>query len=596
MSRPPTTQLQWILGALLAALATGPLVATAAEPTVLPRLEPPRTASTAPQDAAVVIGIEDYVYLPNVPFARADAEAFHRFLTDTVGVPPERIKNLAVQPATRTTMLNAVRGAAQRVGPNGTLWIYFVGHGAPVVDASGDAVPYLIGHAATSDALQEASISQAELLQAARPGESARGTVVLIDACFSGLSRQGTQLTTDRFGGAVTLGAAPRTVVWTAAQANQSAGVFAETGHGLFTYFAVGALMGWAADEAGQVTVEGAQRYVERAMKVAEGVRSRPQEPHFGTPPDTAQWLLATVDPKAAKPDLRALNRLSTSLRLGLEAPPEVKPVEPFVPIRVGYQAQDPAALRLLETAIRADRDAGVPPEQKIGAWRAVADHPRTSAEHRLQADGRAARWRAFIEAERARDEQIRQIRARYTTDRAHLTQLLALGDDVAPAEQKRLWREEFARVWTPWRELVGDDPLLDSSRALSSLAATLAAGTGVLLYDGEASRTGAMLEVLGGYRWGGWSLQAGPVIGVEPPHPVIVRGVATGRSGWLVGRLGVQSMVHPEQTVGAVGGAGVFVPITSTLAAVLLAELTWWPRSSAVLPFEGRLGLAYGW
>ena len=40
---------------------------------------PLRSGASAPQDAAVIIGNEDYARVPDVPYAVADAEAFRSF-------------------------------------------------------------------------------------------------------------------------------------------------------------------------------------------------------------------------------------------------------------------------------------------------------------------------------------------------------------------------------------------------------------------------------------------------------------------------------------------------------------------------------------
>ena len=49
----------------------------------------------APDDAAVVIGIEDYAFLPDVPFAERDAQAVSDLLVYTIGVPADRVRVLS---------------------------------------------------------------------------------------------------------------------------------------------------------------------------------------------------------------------------------------------------------------------------------------------------------------------------------------------------------------------------------------------------------------------------------------------------------------------------------------------------------------------
>lgn len=55
-------------------------------------LEPLRTGARAPADAAVVIGIENYPFVSDVPHARRDAQAMYNFLVYTRGVPADRVR------------------------------------------------------------------------------------------------------------------------------------------------------------------------------------------------------------------------------------------------------------------------------------------------------------------------------------------------------------------------------------------------------------------------------------------------------------------------------------------------------------------------
>lgn len=446
-----------VLTLLAAAL---PTVATA-ERAALPPLEPPKTGATAPNDAAVVIAIEDYTYLPDIPFAQRDGRLVHRFLTDTVGVPAERISNLYVRPATDDSILKEVRKRAAEVGPNGTLWIYFSGHGLPWRE-SDTTEALLVGQSATQDTIRDASVSKAELLRAAQLRAGARGTVLLLDACFSGKDRAGGNLSGAKFGGAVTMGVTPNAVVWTAAQNDQVAGTLPEVQHGLFTYFAIGALSGWAREPSGAsgVRITEAQRYVDRAMRVAESVRGQPQLPQLVAPTEALGWRLTDRLGDLPRPDLDAYGR-GTRKFVPVVPIPRVEPVKPLVLPAASYSDVSVAAMRVLQTAARTDRKQDATPEQRATAWEAVARHPRTSAANRRQATERAAEWRTFVAAERAREQQEAEVRARFAADREKLTELITLDDDVAPPSVKQRWRQEFAAVWTPWREVVGDDPLL---------------------------------------------------------------------------------------------------------------------------------------
>ncbi len=265
---------------------------------------PLRTGASAPADAAVVIGNEDYVDVPDVPYAARDAEAFRGFLVYTRGVPPERVRML--EGASPRQMEEAVRQAAAEVGAGGVLWVYFAGHGAahPV---SKERV--LLGRAATLDPnpviFEEGAVSVEALKSAASSGEG--DVIFVVDACYSGAGRSGEALGDGRFALPTSYAAASRVSEWTATLPDEVASPLHAVNHGAFTYFAVGALRGWADGELsgspdGVVTLREAQAYVERALR---SVGQRAQ-----TPAVVGDSEVAAVQARGleAPPDLRGLD------------------------------------------------------------------------------------------------------------------------------------------------------------------------------------------------------------------------------------------------------------------------------------------------
>ena len=104
--------------AILALLLLLPSVAVPAE---LPSIDSPlKTGQSAKGDWAVVIGVEDYAFLPAPPYARRDAEAMYQFLQYTRGVPAQRMA-LLVSGTSRTKIERAVAEAGASVGPGGTV-------------------------------------------------------------------------------------------------------------------------------------------------------------------------------------------------------------------------------------------------------------------------------------------------------------------------------------------------------------------------------------------------------------------------------------------------------------------------------------------
>ena len=84
------------------------------------------TGATAPNDAAAVLFVEDYVHLQDVDGARRDAELMRRTFKDVVGIPEKQVR---VTSASRSRMKSTVISAAKKVKDGGTLWVYFSGYG-----------------------------------------------------------------------------------------------------------------------------------------------------------------------------------------------------------------------------------------------------------------------------------------------------------------------------------------------------------------------------------------------------------------------------------------------------------------------------------
>jgi uncharacterized caspase-like protein len=219
----------------------------------------------------VVIGLEQYPFLgAGVPFARRDAQSFDDLLVYTLGVPQQRIQALSA--GAREQMLAAIQRAAQEAGSGGTVWIYFAGHGA-ANPQSGERM--LLGDDVRADAVAFASrgvgVSEIERVVTAAGARP----VLVLDTCFAGASRSGasilggTRLVVPAYAVANTSDGAAQ---WNAAAPDQISGPLPSVEHGAFTYYAVGALRGWADGELdgqrdGTVTAAEAQAYVTRALR-----------------------------------------------------------------------------------------------------------------------------------------------------------------------------------------------------------------------------------------------------------------------------------------------------------------------------------------
>lgn len=263
---------------------------------------PLKTGTIAPQDAALVIGIEDYYELPKVPFATGDAQVFRDFLVYSRGIPPDQVELLD---QTKNTGADKIRAAATRLGARvskgGVAWIYFAGHGA----ASPKSKERLLMGVSTSPDAEVFENGTVEVAELERLAGSGGGQVILVlDTCYAGAGVADLK----RFAVPSYMRDANRdTATWTAAGANELSGPIVNVGHGAFTYFAVGALRGWADgvlhQPDGRVTAQEAQEYVRQALRA---VQIHDQTPVLrANEPDN--WVLTEGPTLESGPDLAAL-------------------------------------------------------------------------------------------------------------------------------------------------------------------------------------------------------------------------------------------------------------------------------------------------
>lgn len=299
-----------------------------AVPADLPSIDKPlKTGLSAKSDAAVVIGVEDYPFLSAAPYAERDAQAMYDFLVYTRGIPSSRVA-LLVGGNSRTKIVDAVRAAGAGAGPGATVWVYFAGHGTASPSTSQRLV-LPANTTADEEGFDEAGIPVSELQQLATAGGAA--AMVITDACFTGAGRDGGRLLTGGRGyvppKAKAIGAA---VLWDAALENQVAGPIDAVQHGAFTYFAIGAMRGWADGQVsgkrdGVVTSEEAQLYVADALK---SVGMRDQTPSLVGSGATERTLVSGSEYKSLEkaPELAALDLRGSAVALVPVGVPYVDP------------------------------------------------------------------------------------------------------------------------------------------------------------------------------------------------------------------------------------------------------------------------------
>lgn len=277
-------------------------VALAASP---PPLDAPVVSGMrSKKDVAVVVGVEDFATLPDAVGAKKDAAAVRSWLVDTRGLDPARVT--VVEDPDGAGAKDAIAHAAKSVKRGGTLWVFWSGHGAFV-----DGERVLLGKGADAAAPGGDALLLDDVVAMAE-GSRAKQVVVLLDVGFGGAGRDGEPL----FPPPEAVPPLPvrtdaRVTVWSGTTAAEPAFRYPANDHGLFSYFVVGALRGWAdgqigAAADGAVSLQEAQGYVARVVRQIGGGE---QKPGKDTRSDVNAWTLATgaLEAGPSKEDLAAL-------------------------------------------------------------------------------------------------------------------------------------------------------------------------------------------------------------------------------------------------------------------------------------------------
>ena len=188
-----------------------------------------------PNTFALIISNENYKYEQAVPFALNDGETFKLYCEKTLGIPEKNIRYVAdatlndmrMQLKWLEKVMTVYEGEARAI-------VYYSGHGMPSENGQHAYLLPIDGNSA----LAESGLST-EILYKQLAGVPSQGTIVLLDACFSGARRDGQMLASSR-GVAIkakTEAVTGNMVVFSAAQGEETAYPYKEKQHGLFTYY-----------------------------------------------------------------------------------------------------------------------------------------------------------------------------------------------------------------------------------------------------------------------------------------------------------------------------------------------------------------------
>lgn len=241
----------------------------------------PHSKSARPDALAVVLGVETYLQAPPATYSAEDARTAARYFEHALGIPARRIQLLLNEEVTLGQM-HRIFGRdgwlARRVDDSTEVFVFFAGHGVSSTDTFD---PYLIPSDGDLNYIQQTGFPL-DLMIESLAALGAGSTTVFLDACFSGITRDGGTL----FDGARPLVVAPvrrelaGVSVFSAAKGTQTAASLDDQGHGLFSYYLFKGLGGAAdLDTDGRIHAGELELYLEEIVPRAAAEIDQEQTP-----------------------------------------------------------------------------------------------------------------------------------------------------------------------------------------------------------------------------------------------------------------------------------------------------------------------------
>lgn len=247
----------------------------------------PASGVTNSKTYAIIIGNENYKspQVTKVSYADNDAYIFRRYCESTLGIPAKNIQLL------RDATANEMRSALRKVKKTAAAFdsdinfiFYYAGHGLP--DNDGQR-PLLLPSDADAGSHPDECFSLSRLYEDIEEMEP-NMAFVMLDACFSGMTRDGGFIDPDKRRAAMN----PRfnspkgnTIVLSASSEAQTAQPFTDKRHGLFTYHLLSQLQ----KTKGNITLGELARNVQNEVKRQSAVSGEIQEPQIAVSPSIEQ-------------------------------------------------------------------------------------------------------------------------------------------------------------------------------------------------------------------------------------------------------------------------------------------------------------------
>jgi hypothetical protein len=193
-----------------------------------------------------VIGIGQYEQTDDILYSRRSAELFSEVASKTLGVHDSRKVVLLDKQASSGAIQDQLRLMLDKVRAGDRIYFYYSGHGLPVAE-KGNA-PYLLPADKIPDFIASDDFYQAQSIYRLLQNSQASQVIAFMDSCFTGTT-DGKSL----FGGSkaatrlqpkqLRLASTDKMAVFTAGTDKQFSNALPETGHRLFSYYLMKAML-----------------------------------------------------------------------------------------------------------------------------------------------------------------------------------------------------------------------------------------------------------------------------------------------------------------------------------------------------------------
>ena len=279
-----------------------------------------------PYTFVLIFSNENYKYEQPVPFALNDGAIFKLYCEKTLGIPSKNIRyapdatlnDMRRQLMWLETVMTTYQGEARAL-------VYYSGHGMPSEDGKHAYLLPVDGESRFA----YSGLSTEQLYKQLGQMPST-GTIVLLDACFSGARRDGKMLASNR-GVALKVKDSSITgnmVVFSAAQGDETAYPYQEQKHGLFTYFVLSALK----EEGGAISLgDLSDQVIKMVTRTSIVENDKHQTPTVNSSTTSANWRSWMFARKSAKKNIELANTANPSMPKPVDGQ-EIVPVSPAEP------------------------------------------------------------------------------------------------------------------------------------------------------------------------------------------------------------------------------------------------------------------------